>query len=77
MSLVILSPAVWVKVLGNPEAVFPFDYPAIVSMNVAFLFTWLGSVTDRSATAILERAGFDDQLTRAQTGIGAARAISH
>ena len=77
VSLVILSPAVWVKVLGNPEAVFPFDYPAIVSMNVAFLFTWLGSVTDRSATAILERAGFDDQLTRAQTGIGAARAISH
>jgi cation/acetate symporter len=77
VSLVVLSPAVWVKVLGNPEAIFPFDYPAIISMNVAFFFTWLGSVTDRSAGAVLERERFDDQLIRAQTGLGASQAVSH
>ncbi|MFZ4963346.1 cation/acetate symporter ActP [Pseudomonas gingeri] len=77
VGLVILSPAVWVKVLGNPTAIFPFDYPAIISMNVAFFFTWLGSVTDRSAGAVIERGLFDDQVVRAQTGIGATRAVSH
>jgi cation/acetate symporter len=77
VSLVILSPAVWVKVLGNPEAIFPYDYPAIISMNVAFFFTWLGSVTDRSHGAALERARFDDQLIRARTGLGASQAVSH
>ena len=77
VSLVILSPAVWVKVLGNADAIFPYDYPAIISMNVAFLFTWLGSVTDRSSAATLERARFDDQLIRAQTGLGASQAVSH
>nr|WP_256347667.1 cation/acetate symporter ActP [Pseudomonas gingeri] len=77
VGLVILSPAVWVKVLGNPTAIFPFDYPAIISMNVAFFFTWLGSVTDRSAGAVIERGLFDDQVVRAQTGIGATTAVSH
>jgi cation/acetate symporter len=77
VSLVILSPAVWVKVLGNAEAIFPYDYPAIISMNVAFFFTWLGSVTDRSQGAELERERFDDQLIRAQTGLGASQAVSH
>lgn len=77
VTLVILSPAVWVKVLGHPDAIFPFDYPAIISMNVAFFFTWLGSVTDRSAGAQRERGAFDDQLVRARTGIGAAQAVNH
>ena len=77
VGLVVLSPAVWVKVLGNAEAVFPYDYPAIISMNVAFFFTWLGSVTDGTARAALEREKFDDQFIRAQTGIGAAGAVRH
>ena len=77
VGLVVLSPAVWVKVLGNTDAIFPYDYPAIISMNVAFFFTWLGSVTDRSHGARLERERFDDQLIRAQTGVGAAQAVNH
>lgn len=77
VGLVILSPAVWVKVLGNANAIFPYDYPAIVSMNVAFFFTWLGSIIDRSTRGALERDGFDDQFIRAQTGIGASGAVSH
>lgn len=77
VGLVILSPAVWVKVLGNEQAIFPYDYPAIISMNVAFFFTWLGSVTDRSAQAALEQARFEDQFVRAHTGIGASGLVNH
>ncbi|MFG5861316.1 cation acetate symporter [Metapseudomonas lalkuanensis] len=77
VSLVILSPAVWVKILGNTDAVFPFDYPAIISMNLAFLFAWLGSITDRSYRAKRERDDFENQFVRAQTGLGASGAVSH
>ena len=77
VGLVILSPAVWVKVLGNASAIFPYDYPAVISMSVAFFFAWLGSVTDRSTRAQSERDRFDDQFVRAQTGIGASGAVSH
>jgi cation/acetate symporter len=77
VALVILSPAVWVKVLGNPTAIFPYEYPAIVSMTVAFLFAWLGSITDRSERSIRERESFDAQFIRAQTGLGASGAASH
>ena len=77
VGLVILSPAVWVKVLGNANAIFPYDYPALISMNVAFFFAWLGSVTDKSTRGVFEREGFEDQFIRAQTGIGASGAVSH
>src|SRR5690606_16499320 len=43
VGLIVLSPAFWVKVLGNPEAVFPSDYPALVSMPLAFAAAWLVS----------------------------------
>ncbi len=77
VGLVVLSPAVWVKVLGHAAPVFPYDYPAIVSMTIAFFFTWLGSITDRGARAAGERERFDEQFVRAQTGIGSSRAVSH
>jgi cation/acetate symporter len=32
-----LGPAVWVGVLGNAEPIFPYQYPTIVSMPLAFL----------------------------------------
>ena len=35
--LIVLSPTVWVDLLGNPTAIFPLRNPAIVSMTVAFL----------------------------------------
>ncbi|HWT37112.1 MAG TPA: cation/acetate symporter ActP, partial [Paraburkholderia sp.] len=51
VGLVVLSPAVWVKVLGHPAPIFPYDYPAIISMTIAFFFTWIGSITDQGARA--------------------------
>ncbi|MEM5424661.1 cation/acetate symporter ActP [Paraburkholderia ferrariae] len=77
VTLVILSPAIWVTVLGHAKAIFPYDYPAIVSMSIAFLCAWLGSVTDRSQRAQRERDDFGEQAIRAQTGFGASGAVSH
>jgi len=77
VGLVILSPAVWVKILGHTHAIFPYDYPAILSMNVGLLFTWLGSVTDRGARAGREREAYGAQFVRAHTGIGASGASNH
>jgi len=75
--LVVLSPAVWVKVMGNATAIFPYDHPALFSMSAAFFVTWLVSVTDKSARASNEREAFGDQYVRAQTGLGAAAASAH
>ncbi|MFC5301166.1 cation acetate symporter [Azospira restricta] len=77
VGLVILSPAVWVKVLGYKEAIFPYDHPALFSMSAAFLVTWLVSVTDKSAQAKQEAEAFEEQYIRAQTGLGAAAASAH
>ncbi|MFN4326746.1 MAG: cation acetate symporter [Azonexus sp.] len=77
VGLVILSPTVWVKILGNPAAIFPYDHPAIVSMSLAFFVTWLMSVTDKSARAAKEAEAYEEQFIRAQTGLGAAGAHAH
>ena len=75
--LVILSPAVWKAVLGNPAAIFPYDHPALISMPLAFLVAYVVSKLDTSAAAATERAAFGDQYVRAQTGFGAAAAAKH
>lgn len=68
--LMILGPTVWVQVLGNAKAVFPYEYPALFSMLAAFIGTWLFSVTDSSPSGAEERQRFQAQFVRSQTGIG-------
>jgi cation/acetate symporter len=75
--LVILSPTVWVDVLGNPEAIFPLKNPALFSMAAAFLGIWLFSLLDRSQNAKDEQQAFEDQYVRSQTGYGVAAAAAH
>ncbi len=75
--LVILSPVVWVDVFKNAEAIFPYKYPALISVSVAFISIWLFSITDKSKSAASERDAFDAQNVRSQTGIGAEGASSH
>lgn len=77
VSLMILGPTVWVKVLGHAEAIFPYEYPALFSMAVAFVGIWLFSVTDKSQNALDEHAKFFPQFVRSQTGLGAASASAH
>ncbi len=77
--LTIFSKAIWVAVLGlNPAgAWFPYVSPALFTMPLAFFCSWLFSVTDKSKTAQAERAAFEAQYVRSQTGIGADVAASH
>jgi cation/acetate symporter len=75
--LMILSPAIWVTVLKNETAIFPFTSPALFSMAVAFATIWLVSRLDNSPRAALDRAGFDEQQVRSETGIGAEKAAIH
>ncbi|TNH81421.1 cation acetate symporter [Aeromonas hydrophila] len=77
VSLMILGPTVWVKVLGHAQAIFPYEYPALFSMAVAFVGIWLFSVTDKSQNALDEHTKFFPQFVRSQTGLGAASASSH
>ena len=77
--MVILSPAVWVKVMGNPEgtAPFPYDNPALFSMSLAFIGIYAFSMIDHSRNAAKERAAFPAQFVRSNTGLGAEGASAH
>jgi len=77
VTLTVLSPAIWVAVLGNKVAIFPFSNPALFSMPLAFFCCWLFSVTDSSERAKKDIAGFDAQYVRSQTGIGASEGTAH
>ncbi len=75
--LVILGPIVWVDILGYAEAIFPYKYPALFSVTVAFVSIWLFSITDTSKRADDERDAFEAQDIRSQTGIGAEGVSKH
>ncbi|MDO5069119.1 cation acetate symporter [Neisseria sp. Dent CA1/247] len=75
--LIILGPTVWVKVLHNKEAIFPYSNPALFSIPLAFIAAWFFSITDKSKQAELDKAGFEAQYVRSMTGIGAAEASDH
>jgi cation/acetate symporter len=77
--MVVLSASVWEAVLGFPKgsAPFPYSNPALFSMTIAFLGIWLGSKMDDSAQAQNERAAFEAQQLRSETGIGIAKASAH
>ncbi|OHX13332.1 cation acetate symporter [Chromobacterium sphagni] len=77
IALIVLGPAVWVEVMKHEHAVFPYKNPAIFSMTLAFVVTWLVSVLDGSPAAADEKAKFDAQYVRAMTGIGASGASKH
>ncbi|KZE25924.1 cation/acetate symporter [Crenobacter luteus] len=75
--LIVIGPTVWVDVLHNEAALFPYKNPAIFSMTLAFVFTWLFSVLDSSRQASDEKAKFEAQFVRSMTGIGASGASKH
>jgi len=67
--LTILSPTVWVQVLGHAHAIYPYEYPALFSMIVAFAGIFFFSVTDRSTQAMRERALYGNQLVDCELGL--------
>jgi cation/acetate symporter len=66
--LVVLSPTVWVSVLGNENAVFPYAYPTLFSVAAAFAVTIGVSILDNSERAALDRSAFTEQLVRSEIG---------
>ena len=77
VALLILGPTVWVEILGNESAVFPYKHPALFSMVSAFVVIYLVSKADRSERAREEARAFDRQYVRSITGMGAAAAAEH
>ena len=75
--LVILGPIVWVDILGNAQAIFPYKYPALFSVIIAFVGIWFFSITDKSGDAEKEKEAYEAQFIRSQTGIGAEGAAAH
>jgi cation/acetate symporter len=75
--LTIISKSVWVDVLQNKEAIFPYTSPALFSMAAAFIGIWLFSILDKSPRAAIDRAGYEAQRVRSETGIGASGASGH
>jgi cation/acetate symporter len=77
VGLTVLSKSVWVDVFHNKTEIFPYTSPALFSMIVGFVGVWLFSVTDKSPRAAIDKAGFEAQEVRSETGIGAAAASAH
>ncbi len=79
VGLTILSPSVWEATLGHEVGTAPFPYtsPALFSMTLAFVGIWLVSKMDNGERARIDRAGFEAQQIRSETGIGAAKASGH
>ena len=77
VGLTVVSKSVWVDVLGNAEAIFPYASPALFSMTAGFVGIWLISILDNSDRARIDRDGYEAQQVRSETGIGAAGASGH
>ncbi|MGB5110053.1 MAG: cation acetate symporter [Formosimonas sp.] len=79
VGLTIVSPAIWESVMQHPKgsAWFPYTSPALFSIIIGFVGIWLFSVTDKSARAAVDKAGYAAQRVRSETGIGAEGASGH
>ena len=77
IGLLIIGPTVWTKVLDMGPAIFPYDFPTFFVLPAVLIVAWLVSVTDRSESANKERAAFEAQKVRSETGLGAEVASAH
>jgi cation/acetate symporter len=77
VAFVVLSKSVWVDVIGNKAAIFPYTQPALFAMPIAFLLAYIFSKSDSTVRAKQEIEAFEDQYVRAQTGFGASGAAKH
>lgn len=76
VGLTIISKSVWVDVMHHTDAIFPYTSPALFSMTAGFVGIWLFSVLDNSPRSVIDKAGYEAQRVRSETGIGAEEATS-
>ena len=76
--LIIFSPVVsgakTSMISGANFALFPLSNPGIVSIPLAFLLGWLGTVLDKKREDIAKQAEME---VRSLTGVGAEKAVNH
>ncbi|CEA07617.1 Cation/acetate symporter ActP [Arthrobacter saudimassiliensis] len=76
--LIILSPVVsgaeTSMISGADFAVFPLSNPGIVSIPLAFILGWLGTITDKGVESPEKQAEME---VRSLTGVGAEKAVDH
>ncbi|MCY1556332.1 Monocarboxylic acid transporter [compost metagenome] len=76
--LIALSPVVsgakTSMIPGANFAIFPLSNPGIVSIPLAFLLGWLGSVLDKKLEDTTKQAEME---VRSLTGVGAEKAVDH
>ena len=68
IGLIVVGPQVWVSVLGFESPLFPYNYPALFTMTLAFITMWFFSVTDKSAQATLDRKAYHELLVSSEYG---------
>jgi len=73
--LIVLGPQVWVSVLGNVEALFPYDYPALFTMPASVLVMVVISLQDRSERGGIDRENYDLLLVRSEYGPSVTEAL--
>ena len=68
--LIVLGPVVWGEIIHGDAsvAIFPYMYPALFSVTVAFVGIWFFSITDKSDSAKKEIEAYDDQYVISQIG---------
>lgn len=77
VTCMILGPTIWVDILGNAEAIFPYKHPALFSMTAAFVGIYVFSVFDSQQEISDMETAFRDQYVRSQTGLGAEGVTQH
>ena len=60
--LSLLSPTIWVDILGNAEPIYPYAYPTLFSVIAAFVTAIVVSRSDGSERALVDRDAYPDQL---------------
>lgn len=73
----LFGPTIWVDILGNTKAIFPYKHPALFSMSAAFISIYIISKLDNSESARAEALAFEDQYVRSQTGLGSEGSVQH
>lgn len=66
--LIILSPTIWVSILGFEKAIFPLKNPGLFSIAASFLAAYIGSVTAPEKDA---QDKFEQEKIRTYLGVGA------
>ncbi|MEZ2863344.1 cation acetate symporter [Proteus terrae] len=77
VTLMILGPTIWVSILGHKKPIYPYEYPALFSIIIAFVVSWLFSITDKSSLGEQEKAKFQAQFIRSQIGLGIEQGKQH